>query len=169
MQMVVRKNKFIEILIMIAVVLAITGAPGLCAGITEKDGPAEAVALEKQDARQLKVAGDRSIVVYYFHTTNRCYSCTQLEKMTYLAVADGFEKELADGRVKFASINVEQDENKHFIKDYKLYTKSVIISDVAKGKEMRWKNLQKVWELLRDDEVFKDYVQEEVRLYLRGE
>ena len=167
--MVVRSNKFIEILIMIVVVLAITGAPGLCAGITAKDGPSEAAALEIQDAVQPKNAGDRSVVVYYFHTTNRCYSCTQLEKLTYLAIAEGFEQELADGRVKFAAVNVEQDENKHFIKDYKLFTKSVIVSDVAQGKEQRWKTLQKVWELLRDDQAFTDYVQEEVRQYLLGE
>ena len=169
MHMVVSSKKFIEIFIMIAVVLAITGAQGLCAGITAKDGPVEATALEKQDVSPHEVAGDRSVVVYYFHTTNRCYSCTQLEKMTYLAIVEGFEQELADGRVKFAAINVEQDENKHFVKDYKLYTKSVIVSAEAHGNEKRWKNLQKVWELLRDDQAFTDYVQEEVRQYLLGE
>jgi len=167
--MVVCNNKFIKILTMIVVVLAITQVPGFCAGITAKDGPVEATALEKRDAGQHKDVGDRSIVVYYFHGTNRCYSCTRLEKLTYLAVAEGFEQELADGRVKFAAVNVEQDENKHFIKDYKLYTKSVIVSDVVQGKENRWKNLKRVWEQLRDEQAFKDYVQKEVRQYLKGE
>ncbi len=167
--MIVRSRKFMKILITIVVVLAITQAPGLCAGITAKDGPAEITAVEKQDASLHKDAGERSIVVYYFHTTNRCYSCTQLEKQTYLAIAEGFEQELSDGRVKFASLNVDQEENRHFVKDYKLYTKSVIVSDAAQGKEVRWKNLQKVWELLRDDVAFTDYVQEEVRQYLKDE
>jgi len=167
--MIVRSRKFMKILITIVVVLAITQAPGLCAGITAKDGPAKITAVEKQDASLHKDAGERSIVVYYFHTTNRCYSCTQLEKQTYLAIAEGFEQELSDGRVKFASLNVDQEENRHFVKDYKLYTKSVIVSDAAQGKEVRWKNLQKVWELLRDDVAFTDYVQEEVRQYLKDE
>lgn len=167
--MLARINKSIGILILIAVVLAITGAPGLCAGISVKDGPVEDAVLEKQDAGQHKDNGGRSIVVYYFHTTNRCYSCTLIEKQSYLAVSEGFEQELADGRVKFISINVEQEENRHFIKDYKLYTKSVIVSDVAQGKQQRWKNLQRVWELLRDDQAFKDYVQEEIRQYIRGD
>jgi len=167
--MVARSNKFIEIIVMIVVVLAITQAPGFCAGITTKDSPFETTELENQYAGQHKKAGDHSVVVYYFHSTNRCYSCTRIEKLTYLAVADGFEQELSDGRVKFSALNVDREENKHFIKDYKLYTKSVVVSNVARGKVKRWKNLQKVWELLRDDQAFKDYVQKEVRLFLRGE
>lgn len=167
--MLARINTFIKILALIALVSAITAAPAFCAGITAKDGPVETTALEKQDAGPGKDLSDRSIVIYYFHTTNRCYSCTRLEKMTYLAVAEEFEQELGDGRVKFASVNVEQDENKHFIKDYRLFTKSVIVSDVVRGKEQRWKNLQRVWELLGDDEVFKDYVLQEIRLYLGGQ
>ena len=167
--MLTRISAFITILVLIVLVSAITSVPAFCAGITAKDGPGEITALGKQDAGLGEELSSRSIVVYYFHTTNRCYSCTRLEKMTYLAVAEGFEQELGDGRVKFASVNVEQDENKHFIKDYRLFTKSVIVSDVVQGKEQRWKNLQRVWELLGDDEVFKDYVLQEIRLYLRGE
>lgn len=161
-------RKFIGILIMIAVIPAITGSTGICAGITAKDGPVESTVLEEQGKGQGEDGGESGVVVYYLHTTNRCYSCTRIEKLTYLAIAEAFEQELGEGRVKFASINVEQDENKHFINDYKLYTKSVIVSDVALGEERRWKNLQRVWELLREDEAFKEYVQEEVRLYLRG-
>jgi hypothetical protein len=164
-----RRKSLTAILFAAAIVLIIAKTPAICSEIAVSDGPVETVKLENKVAAPMKEGPDHTIVVYYFHTTNRCYSCTRIEKLTYLAIAEGFDQELGDGRIKFASINVEQDENKHFIKDYKLYTKSVIVSDVAQGQEHRWKNLQRVWELLREDQAFKEYVQEEVKLYLRGE
>jgi hypothetical protein len=66
------------------------------------------------------------------------------------------------------AVNVQEPRNNHFIKDYRLYTKSVIVSDILKGKEARWKNLQRVWELVRKDKAFKGYVQKEVEEYLQG-
>jgi hypothetical protein len=164
------RGKSLTAILFAAVMILIIAKPSsFCSEITVSDGPVETVKLENKVAAPMKEGPDHTIVVYYFHTTNRCYSCMKLEKLTYLAIAEGFDRELGDGRVKFTSINVEQDENKHFIKDYKLYTKSVIVSDVAQGEEQRWKNLQRVWELLREDQAFKEYVQDEVRLYLGGE
>jgi hypothetical protein len=52
------------------------------------------------------------------------------------------------------------------VKDYQLYTKSVVLSDLAAGKELRWKNLPKVWELLNDEAGFVEYVQTETHAYL---
>ena len=34
------------------------------------------------------------------------------------------------------------------------------------GEQARWKNLARVWELVRDKEAFGQYVQDEVREYL---
>jgi hypothetical protein len=54
------------------------------------------------------------------------------------------------------------------VKDYKLFTKSVIVADMVQGKEQRWKNLPRVWELLRNEADFKAYVKNETAAYLRG-
>ena len=79
---------------------------------------------------------------------------------------EGFSSEIERGSIEFATINVEDPENKHCIEDYQLYTKSVIVSDVSGQRERRWKNLTRVWELLRDERAFKSYVQDEVKQYL---
>ena len=63
-------------------------------------------------------------------------------------------------------INVDEKENSHFSKDYKLFTRSVVVSDIVNGKETQWKNLQKVWELVHNDEAFKKYIQDEIKAYL---
>lgn len=70
--------------------------------------------------------------------------------------------------IEFKSINVDLPANSHYVKDYKLYTKSVIVSDMVQGKEQRWKNLQKVWELLHSEKEFKAYVKRETAAYLQG-
>lgn len=107
------------------------------------------------------------VVVYYFHGTYRCQSCTTIEMYTEEAVKEAFAAELKSGALEWKAVNVETPETQHFIQDYKLYTKSVIVSEVADDKEQRWKNLAKVWELLHNEKTFKDYVKQEIAAYLK--
>lgn len=130
-----------------------------CMGASPQTPPA------KQDKAGL--ANDK-IIVYYFHGYKRCTSCMTIERFTRESVEANFAGELKTGVVEFRSINVEEPQNSHYAKDYKLYTRSVIISDVAQGKERRWKNLQKVWELIRQENDFKNYVRNETAAYLQG-
>jgi hypothetical protein len=111
---------------------------------------------------------DHKIVVLYFHGTFRCFSCKRIEQLTTIAVEEGFSKETKNGLVEMKVINVDKPENKHFIKDYQLYTKSVILSDYVNGKEVRWKNLQRIWELFRNEKAFVGYIQKELRIYMKG-
>lgn len=68
--------------------------------------------------------------------------------------------------MEWLAINIDKPENKHFVKVYQLYTRSLLISYTENGKQTRWKNLEKVWQLLRNKAAFMKYVQEEVRAYL---
>jgi thiol-disulfide isomerase/thioredoxin len=108
------------------------------------------------------------VIVYYFHGNYRCPSCMTIERYTRESVEATFAKELKSGQIEFKSINVDLPANNHYVNDYKLYTKSVIVSDTVQGKEQRWKNLQKVWELLRSEKEFKAYVKSETAAYLQG-
>ena len=106
--------------------------------------------------------------VYYFRTTTRCVSCKKIEAFTDEAVRGAFAREIDDGRMVFKVVNVEESGNGHFIQDYKLATKSVVVVDLVNGGQVRWKNLAKIWELLGDQAAFARYVQDEVRQYLEG-
>ena len=110
----------------------------------------------------------KKLVVYYFYTTARCYSCNMIENLTKTAVQEGFKDLVGKGCIEFKALNIESPGNEHFVQDYKLYTKSVIMSDLQSGKESRWKNLDQVWVLLRDESKFIDYVKREVKTYLEG-
>ena len=106
------------------------------------------------------------VIVYYFHGTYRCPSCTKIEKWSYEAIKDFFPKELKENRLLWKPVNVEKPENRHFIKEYSLVTKSLIITRVKGEKQMKWENLDKVWRFLGDQEKFLAYVTQKVRSYM---
>ena len=106
------------------------------------------------------------VIAYYFHTTYRCPSCKAIEAYSHDAIKSAFASELKDGRLVWKVVNIETPGNEHFAKDYALYTKSLILVHEDRGKPAEWKNLAKVWELLRDKQAFFRYVQDETRAYL---
>jgi len=107
------------------------------------------------------------IAVYYFHGNFRCVNCHNIEQYTKEAVEKYFQKELDAGKLVFKVINVETKGNEHFTNDYQLYTKSVVLSLVKNEKEVKFDNLTKVWEYLRDKEAFRQYIKSEVEKYLK--
>ncbi len=112
------------------------------------------------------VSLQKSVIVYYFHGNFRCTSCHRIEQYTKEAVGQYFSDELSSGRLVFSPVNVEKQGNEHFVKDYQLYTKSVVLSLVRNGDEIKYINLEKVWNYLGNKEQFFSYVKSEVEKYL---
>jgi len=110
----------------------------------------------------------REIRVYYFYTDTRCFSCYKIETLTESTLVEDFALPLEEGRVTWRPVNVEEPGNEHYAEEYKLYTKHVIVSELKEGQEVRWKDLPRVWDLLGDEEAFRNYVRDEVRSYLEG-
>lgn len=110
----------------------------------------------------------RQVVASYFHGNFRCVSCKRIEAWTAETIKKDFAKDIKAGRLVWRVVNTDTKGNEHYKKDYQLYTKSVVLSDVKNGKETRWKNLERVWDLLHDEAAFKGYVHEEVAAYLKG-
>lgn len=106
------------------------------------------------------------IIAYYFHGNFRCPTCQKLERYSKEAIEKSFGPEIAEGSLEFRSVNVDEKVNEHFVSDYGLYTKSLVISKVKNGKETKHKNLTKIWEYVGNKEKFFDYVSGEIRSYL---
>ena len=111
---------------------------------------------------------ERYVIAYYFHGTHRCYTCLTIEQYAKEAIESGFRNELQSGRLKFFSVNVEEPGNRHFIQDYQLYTRSLILVKMENGKQKQWKNLENIWTYFRDKPAFINYVQTEIREALKG-
>ena len=106
------------------------------------------------------------VVVYYFHRAVRCPTCLKIESLTVTAVEMEFAQELKEGRVRINILNIDEDQNSHFETDYQLSAQSVIISKVSESRELKWKNLDKIWEYVDDEGMFIDYIKSEVDAYL---
>ncbi len=111
-------------------------------------------------------AAESKVIAYYFHGNQRCPTCHKLEKYTKESIEANFKDELDRGTLQLQTVNVEQKENKHFIKDYQLYTKTLIISQQENGKEIKYKNLDKIWEYVSNKNEFMDYVVSEIKEFL---
>ena len=112
--------------------------------------------------------GSHHLVAYYFHGNFRCTNCRKIEEYSREAIEKYFTEELKTKKLVFSIINTDQPENKHFIKDYQLYTRSLIIAEFKGGKQVQWKNLTGVWNHLGNREKFYDYVRSEIRACLEA-
>lgn len=106
------------------------------------------------------------VTVTYFTTSVRCASCMRIEEWTRKAVDSRFADEVAAGRVSFRMVYTDTPANEHYIQDYQLVSKSVVVAESLEGREQEWVNLQDVWLLLHDEQAFADYIAGAVAAHL---
>ncbi len=106
------------------------------------------------------------IIVYYFYGTHRCPSCILVERLSQEVVEEYFVNEIKEGILEYKALNVERPENHHYIKEYALYTRSLIVALYKNGRQEKWKNLIGVWYYLRNKEMFYQYVKSEIEAFL---
>ncbi|HNV86528.1 MAG TPA: nitrophenyl compound nitroreductase subunit ArsF family protein [Candidatus Omnitrophota bacterium] len=112
-------------------------------------------------------ASSPTVTAYYFHGNFRCPTCRNMEQYSREVIENDFKDALASGKLSFKAVNVEQSGNEHFVNDYQLYTKALILSLVKGDKEVRSKNLDKIWEYVRNKQKFQDYVRSEVTAFMQ--
>lgn len=110
----------------------------------------------------------KKYIVYYFHGNFRCPSCKKIESYTDETVHLKFARQLKNGLILWRVVNTDEPANKHFLKDYQLFTKSVVVVEIKNGKQSRWKNLDKVWEYLGDKSKFSLYIENEIKQFIGG-
>lgn len=129
--------------------------------------PAPAVAAAPQAAVPQVRTDENRVLVYYFYTSVRCPTCRQIEAQSEEVIRTAFGDALGKGQLVWLPTNVQLPQNRHFIRDYELFTKSLVIVRVKDGRQAEWKNLEKVWELVSDRKAFARYVEDEIRAYLK--
>ncbi len=110
--------------------------------------------------------GDQ-VVAYYFHGAFRCPTCNKMEQYSREAIERDFKDELASGKLAFKAVNVESKGNEHFVNQYQLYTKTLLLSSVKDGKEVCSRNLDKIWEYVGNKNRYENYVRDEVAAFLK--
>ena len=109
---------------------------------------------------------DNRLVVYYFHGNVRCPTCNTLEAYSKETVETLFADELNSGRVEFQVVNYDETWNEHFLTEYELSFQSLVLVEMKNGKEVRFTNLDKIWDLVGDKPAYFEYVRGEIDAYL---
>lgn len=110
-------------------------------------------------------AADR-VIAYYFHGSQRCQTCLTIEAYTAEAIRTGFADALSSGALEWKVVDIEEPENEHFVQDYQISTRTVVLVEMKDGKQVRWSPLGRVWKLVGDKPAFMSYIQAETKEYL---
>ena len=139
--------------------------------VPAKDSVAKEISSKQQKAvlsvQQVPQNSKSKVIAYYFHGTYRCSTCQTIERYSREAIENYFSKELRDGRLEFKPLNTDEPENQHFIQDYQLFTKSLVITLYRDDKQIKWKNMTEVWVHVGDKENFYKYVKNEIDSLLK--
>lgn len=128
------------------------------------ESPAPSAAFQAKSERP-----SHRIIAYYFHNTQRCKTCLAIERLSEAALREQFGREFESGILEWRVINIEEPPNEHFVQDYGLVTSSLVLVDMQDGEQRAWINMDRVWELVHDDEAaFKHYVADQARQYLES-
>ncbi len=156
-----------KIKLIITILLLVFVAASLVAVFMKNSGESDAERAAELAAEA--EAGDSKIIVYYFHGNARCKTCLTIEMYALEAVETGFPEALKANRIDFLTVNLDLAENEHFIDDFQLSARTVVIQKVVDGKGGAYLNLTRVWELVGNKEAYIAYVQEETGKFLNGE
>lgn len=104
--------------------------------------------------------GDQ-LIAYYFHAATRCLTCRTIESHARDAVAP----QVKAGGIEWRVVNYEEPAHRHFATEFKLLCPSVVLVQTRDGEVLRWKNLERVWELNDDRTAFLEYVRAELAAF----
>ncbi len=158
-----------KIKLIITILLLVFVAASLVAVFMKNSGESDAERAAELAAETNAEAGDSKIIVYYFHGNARCKTCLTIEMYALEAVETGFPEALKANRIDFLTVNLDLAENEHFIDDFQLSARTVVIQKVVDGKGGAYLNLTRVWELVGNKEAYIAYVQEETEKFMDEE
>ncbi|HNX20754.1 MAG TPA: nitrophenyl compound nitroreductase subunit ArsF family protein [Bacteroidales bacterium] len=69
------------------------------------------------------------IRIYYFHATNRCATCLACENVCLETLQAEFQKELDSKIIIFEPINIEEEQNKSLVVQYKIQFSTLLFVD----------------------------------------
>ncbi|WP_168565897.1 nitrophenyl compound nitroreductase subunit ArsF family protein [Crateriforma spongiae] len=113
----------------------------------------------------VKLQSDR-VIAMYFHRTQRCPTCKMMGGYSEQAVTKGFAKQMADGTVEFRMIDYEKKENAGLAQAYNVKGPALIVAQIRSDKVRQYKDLNKIWSLVRVKNKFTAYVQSNVKDYM---
>jgi len=95
------------------------------------------------------------VTVYYFHSTQRCETCLEIERFAGEILQERFPQELASGQLSWRPVNIDLPENSHFIFDYDLAANALVVVRDGQGARNDWEKLPDVWKEIQNPGQFR--------------
>jgi hypothetical protein len=70
---------------------------------------------------------EAKLQVLYFHSTYRCVTCNAVENESKKLLEESFKNEIKTGTIKFASINVDEEQNKAIAEKYEITFSTLLL------------------------------------------
>ncbi|MBI2433503.1 MAG: hypothetical protein HYV26_11595 [Candidatus Hydrogenedentes bacterium] len=122
--------------------------------------------IEEKGAPPREETPGSTVIVYYLSEGKDCAVCDNLESFTLETLQTYFASELASGRLTWRSLDMDDPQHAHYVTDFSLYTKSVVLAEMRDGKTARFKNLEDVWDHVYDKTTFIEYIRTEIAAFL---
>jgi len=111
---------------------------------------------------------DILVEIFHFHGNSQCYSCVRLGELADGVVEKYFQDEVESGKLTYAHVNAQAEENAKLAEEYQVSSISLQIGTTINGVKTR-ENLQQVWYYLEDEEGFANYLVPLLQKRLIGE
>jgi hypothetical protein len=105
-------------------------------------------------------------MVYYFHSSFRCQTCRDIEDQAHSVVLSDFADQLADGTIRWQTMNYDQSPGSDLAKQFDISMPMVVVARIEGGKMTRWKSLDRIWALLEDKDAYAVFVRDEIQQML---
>lgn len=144
--------------IRIVLVLFITGSLGYLAVDTFSSGN------ETLETPPLETG----YVMYYFSQGKDCSTCDKIEAYALEELDTHFSSQLEDETLVWQKVDTDQPEYEHFNTDFNLYTKSIVLVQYQDGAQVKWENLEEVWDLVYEKPAYLDYIKTRTSEFMSG-
>jgi len=107
--------------------------------------------------------------VVYFHVVPGCDLCQIMSKNVFLTLTTSFKEELKTKRVILRFYDMEDEKNAKIVQTFGVKGPSLYFVRTMDGKDVKTKNADEIWELVKSKKKFLEYVEKEVRACLSEE
>jgi hypothetical protein len=111
---------------------------------------------------------DPDFAVYFFYNDIYCSTCEKLENYALETIKTTFADELEAGQLQWRTLDMRTPENNHFVEDFRLYSKSVVLVAFADSTIIRHKNLEEIWDKVADQEEYQHYITTSMTEFMSG-
>ncbi len=108
------------------------------------------------------------VLVYYFHLTERCHTCTTIEATVVSLLNEKYKAQLKDQTLVFKSINTDDKANEALCKEYEAYGSTLALTKLKNGKVVKKEDLTNMaFSKINKPELFKGELVEKINPMLK--